>query len=260
MKTWLLLIVAGVLVGASPASARIIRRQSTPSESWNPAVPTTWSPLFPFTIGGGFEFQTDSDQTEYDFPLFVEYNFSETIKLTLEPDFVYIDSNNPDTPSVGGIGDLETSVEWEFLRERRYRPALTAVGLIKWPTASNAALGNPGEDYTLGLIASKDFVFLDVDLSALYTFTGDPDQQDTVELALAAQYPLNRKFDLIAELADTIETGHGASGRAGNDFEGTVGVAWHVNSYLKLEQGFSINTDGNWQILVGWEFSFAGED
>ncbi len=260
MRARLILIAAGLLVVAQPVSAKIIRRQFTPSETWDPALSTTWSPLLPLTIGGGFEFQTDSEQSEYDFPLFLEYNFSETFKLTIEPDFVYIDSNSPDVTSVGGFGDLETSVEWEFLRERRYRPALTAVGLIKWPTASDPDLGDPGEDYTAGLIASKDFVYVDVDLSALYTFSGDPDQQDTVEIALAAQYPLNRKFDLVAELVDTIETGHGAPGRAGNDFEGTVGIAWHVNSYLKLEQGFSISTDGRWQILFGWEFSFAGED
>ena len=259
MRTWLILIAAGMLTAAQPVYARIIRRQFTPSETWNPALPTTWSPLLPFTIGGGFEFQTDSQQSEYDFPLFLEYNFSEMFKLTIEPDFVYIDSKSPDVRSVGGVGDLETSIEWEFLRERRYRPALTAVGLIKWPTASDPDLGDPGEDYTLGLIASKDFVYVDVDLSALYTFSGDPDQQDTVEIALAAQYPLNHKFDLVAELADIIETGHGAPGRAGNDFEGTVGIAWHVNSYLKLEQGFSISTDGTWQILLGWEFSFAGD-
>jgi len=254
------LIVAGMLATAEPVLARIIRRQVTPSETWNPAIPTTWSPLLPLTIGGGFEFQNDSDQSEYDFPLFVEYNFSETVKLTVEPEFVYIDSNSTNVTSVGGLGDLETSVEWEFLRERRYRPALTAVGLIKWPTASNAELGSPGEDYTAGLIASKDFVYVDLDLSALYTYSGDPDQQDTVEISLAAQIPLNHKLDLLAELVDTIETGYGAPGAGKNDFEGTLGVAWHVNNYLKLEQGIGISTDGTWQILFGWEFSFAGED
>ncbi len=259
MRTWLILIVAGVLVLAQPVSARIVRTKVTPSERWLAAVPTTWSPLLPLTIGGGFEFQTDEDQTEYDFPLLMEYNFAETLKLTVEPDFVYIDSKSKDGSSVGGVGDLETSVEWEFLRERRYRPALTAVGLIKWPTATHAELGSPGEDYTAGLIASKDFVYVDVDLSALYTFAGDLDQQDTVEIALAAQYPLNIRIDLLAEAVDTIETGYGAPGRAGNNFEGTVGVAWHVTEYLKLEQGFSISTDGTWQLLFGWEWSFAGD-
>ena len=223
-------------------------------------MPPTWAPLLRLTVGGGFEFQVDDEQAEYDFPLLLEYNFSEMLKLTIEPEFVYIDSDSKEVDSVGGVGDTETSIEWEFLRERRYRPALTAVGLIKWPTATNSELGDPGYDYSPGLIVSKDLVYLDVDLSALYTFSGDPDQQDTVELAAAAEIPLNAKFDLLAEVVGTIETGYGAPGRAVNELEGTVGCAWQATPYLRLEQGISISTDGTWQLLFAWEWSFAGED
>ena len=153
--TWSILILAGMLATVRPVSAQILTRSTIrPSESW--------SPLLPLTIGGGFEFQQDHGETEYNFPLLVEYNFTEYVKVSIEPNVTYLETK--DNQSIVGVGDLETSLEWEFLRERRYRPALTAVGVIKYPTASHPDLGSPGWDYGLGLVASKDFVFFDVDL------------------------------------------------------------------------------------------------
>ena len=54
--------------------------------------------------------------------------------------------------TIGGPGDLETSLEYEFIHERRYRPAVSATSIIRWPTASDPDLGTPGRDYSLGLI------------------------------------------------------------------------------------------------------------
>lgn len=88
------------------------------------------------------------------------------------------------------LGDLETSVEYEFLRERRYRPALNAEGAIKWPTATDPDLDTPGRDYSFGLIASKDFVYFDADLNVLYTFVGDAAEPDNLQVALAAEMAL----------------------------------------------------------------------
>ena len=97
-------------------------------------------------------------------------SFSEQLKLNIEPNFVQIVAKSKDARTVGGLGDLETSVEYEFLRERRYRPALGVQGLIKWPTATDPDLGTPGHGYSLGLIATKDFVYFNADINLLYTF------------------------------------------------------------------------------------------
>ena len=56
----LAIIAAAVLMTASPAFGRILRSKQSPSATWNP-----WLPL---TIGSGIEFETDKDQSEYDFP------------------------------------------------------------------------------------------------------------------------------------------------------------------------------------------------
>ena len=245
---WSILIVASLVATAQPVSARILTTKPTPSETWNP--------ILPLTIGGGFEFQTDRQQSEYDFPMLLEYNFSEQLKATVEPNFVYIESKSTNVTSVGGVGDLETSMEWEFLRERRFRPALTLEGIIKWPTAAHPDLGSPGRDYSLGLIASKDLVFVDVDLGVRYTSIGDPQGHDNFEVTVAGELPLNHFWSLEGESVTAIETGHG--GRT--DTEGTVGVLWHATKHLKLEVGGTLKSDGTWQVISAWEWSFAGED
>jgi len=258
---WSFLVAAGVLSVCS-SSARILRTRQTPSERWDP-----WMPI---TIGSNIEIETDNEQSQYEFPMFLEYNFSQTLKLSLEPNVVHISPKVKDGRTVTGIGDLETSLEYEFLRERRYRPALTAEGLIRWPTASDPEIGDPGIDYSFGLIASKDLVFVDIDLRALYTFVSDRQEQDSFEVSLAAQWHLNRFFDIEAEVAHSFGTGGiqgqpgsvsgGRLGRTGADLtEGTVGVAWHVTKRVKIEQGAVFGSDGTWQIVFAWEFSFSGD-
>lgn len=172
------------------------------------------------------------------------YTFTEQLKLTIEPNFTYIESKTEDVDTVRGLGDLETSLEYEFLRERRYRPAFAALGLIKWPTATHADIGEPGRDYSLGLIASKDFIFFDLDLNVLYTFVGSRELEDTLELSLAGEYHVNHFVDVIAEVVTTIGTGgiRGAPGTlgglggsgSGNDMEGTLGLAQRISRHLKL--------------------------
>jgi hypothetical protein len=196
MRSWWILICAGIIAATQPVSARIIQTKPSPSE--------TWSPLLSLTVGGGFEFETDHERSEYDFPFLVEYNFTEMLRATIEPNFAYIRSKSPNVRSVGGTGDLETSMEWEFLRERRFRPALTMEGIVKWPTASDPDLGDPGRDYSFGLIASKDFVYLDVDLGLRYTFVGDPEAHDNFELTVAGEWPLNHRLSVLMESVTAI--------------------------------------------------------
>src|SRR5438105_626940 len=186
-------VMATLLAAFAPIlSARILHTKPPPSETWNPWVP--------FTLGSGVEFETNREKSQYDFPMLIEYNFSERLKLSLEPDITHIEAKTNNARSITDFSDLETSVEYEFLTERRYRPALTVQGTIKWPTATDSDLGSPGTDYTLGLIASKDLVYVDLDLSALYTFIGDPKEKDALEVSLAAECPLNHFFDIEAEV------------------------------------------------------------
>jgi len=254
--------VAAVFIAVAHAPARILHTKIPPSE--------TWDPWLPFTLGSGVEYERDSEQRQLDFPMLLEYNFTQTLKLTVEPNIVYILPKRKGVREVGAFGDLETTVEYEFLRERRYRPGLTALGSIRWPTATDRDVGDPGRDYSLGLIASKDLVFVDVDLSAIYTFVGGRQSQDAVEISAAGNWHVNHFFDIEGEVVHTFGAG-GIHGRAGSlsgigtggrgiDLtEGTLGVAWHITKRLKIEQGGILRSDGTWQVVFAWEFSFAGD-
>src|SRR5207244_6202134 len=98
-------------------SAKILHTRQEPSANWDP-----WLPL---TIGSGIEFETNKEDTQYDFPMLLEYNFTQTLKLTIEPAVEHISAKVKGGRTVTGLGDMEASLEYEFVRERRYRPALT---------------------------------------------------------------------------------------------------------------------------------------
>ena len=254
------LLVAGILAAVLPASARITRSRPSPSSAT--AAPDRLSsllaPLYSLVIGGGVEYETDDEQTEYGFPILIEYNFSEWLQLTIEPQFTRIAGKTPEVRSVSGFGDLETTLAYEFLRERRYRPALSMAGGIRWPTAADPDLGDPGRDYTLGLIASKDFIFVNLDLNVLYTFIGDHEANDEVEVSLAAGWRVNHFLEVITEVASVTRTGRLRAGPS-NETEATVGVAWQINKHLKFEQGIVFKEHGIWQAVFAWEWSFGGD-
>ncbi len=255
-------IAAGLMLAALPASARIARSRTSASSTPAAAgVSPLWNPLYSLVIGSGFEYQSDSEQTEYGFPILIEYNFSERLKLTVEPKFANIVGKTPDVRSVSGFGDLETTLDYEFLRERRYRPALSVEGKIRWPTAGDPDLGNSGRDYTFGLIASKDFVFVNLDLNVLYNFIADREQGDTVEVSLATGWRLGHYVELIAEVSTVAPTGSlRSSGNGGrNETEGLIGLAWQVNKHLKIEQGVVFKEHGIHEFVFAWEWSFGGD-
>jgi len=245
------LVTLAVLAGTGPAFAQSTIYKTRKSAS------STWSTVLPLTIGSGFEFETNKDQTEWGFPILIQYNFTETLQVSLEPAFGHIKGKTEDVRTVGGLSDLETSIDWEFLRERRWTPALGFEGTIRWPTASHPELGNRNHDYSVGLVLSKDMVFFDLDSNVIYTFSGDRDVQSDLEISVAAEYPLSRWLDLDAEFVQTIETGRGRSDRPR---EVTFGVSWHIDPFWTIEYGTQVRSDRSWQLLLGWQYSFGGND
>jgi Putative MetA-pathway of phenol degradation len=247
---FVLLIAVGAVAGARPSDAQSTIYRTRKSAS------STWSPVLPLTIGSAFEFETNKERTEWGFPVLIQYNFTETLQMSLEPSFGHIKENTDDTHRVGGLGDLETSLDWEFLRERRWTPALGLEGTIRWPTASDPDLGDRNHDYSVGLVLSKDLALFELDSNVIYTFSGDREQPSGLEISIAAEYPLTRWLDLDAEFVQIIETGPGRSQRPR---EFTFGIGWHVNSFLTIEYGTELNSDGSWQQLLGWQYSFGGD-
>ncbi len=247
------LLTAALLAGAPPAVARLKKTRSSASST--ATTPSLLTPFYSLIVGGGVEYQSDDEQTEWGFPILIEYQFSERITLTIEPMFASIRGKQPGVRSVSGFGDLETTLDYEFLRERRYRPAFSVEGKIRWPTAADPDLGERGRDYTLGLIASKDLVLIAVDLNVLYTFSGDRAREDTIEIALGVGWRVNRYVDLIGEVSHVRRMGRSDQ----SETEGTVGLAWQVSEFLKCEQGIVFKEHGIREVVFAWEWNFGGE-
>ena len=58
------------------------------------------------------------------------------------------------------------------------------------------------------LTFSKDMAFADIDLDVLYTFVGSREEQNTLDIALASEYPIvNHLLSVIGEVVHTVGTG-----------------------------------------------------
>lgn len=69
------LLLAGVLaLIAMPCEARILKTRS--GEIRRP---------LDLTVGSGFEYETDGEESEYGFPFLVEYALARPLKLSVEP-------------------------------------------------------------------------------------------------------------------------------------------------------------------------------
>ncbi len=259
-----LCVAASLVASAVPSEARILKTRR-PGQLAGPLQ---------LTIGSGFEYETDGEESEYGFPFLAEYGFTEAIKLSVEPSFVLIRKKLGG--SISGLGDLESTLTWEFPTERRYRPGLAVEGTVKWPTARSGDLGTGERDIALGAIVSKEFVACDLDLNAVYTFIGDPPGvglQDVLEISLASEYHLSPSLDLLAEVV----TASGAGGRRGSpgsigsfaniggpeqgqsETEATLGLARRFNDFFKVELGAVIKSGPAVQTVLAWEWDFGGE-
>jgi hypothetical protein len=256
------LIVSSLLISSKPSSARILKTR----------MPGQYQELA-LTVGSGFEYETDGEESEYGFPFLVEYGFTKILKLSIEPSYTLV--RKKAGGSLHGPGDLETTITCEFPTERRYRPGLSLEGTVKWPTAPRGDLGTGKSDYSLGAIVSKEFVQFDLDLEGLYTFVGDPPGvhlQNTLETSLAAEWHLTPSLDLEGEAVTAIGAGgrfHGTPGslsgfgniggpeQGQSESEFTLGLAERLTSRFKLEEGAILKSGGSWQSVVAWEFDFG---
>lgn len=260
----LALLVAAVLLAAPSASARILKTRSAKVSDRPLAL----------TVGSGFEYETDGEESEYGFPFLAEYALRDWIKLRAEPSFVLVRKKAGGV--ISGPGDLETAVALEFPTERRHRPGLGLEGIVKWPTAPRGDLGTGKTDFTLGGIVSKEFVRFDLDLNAAYTWVGDPpglSLKDTFEASVAGEWRLNSRWSLESEVV----TAGGAGGRfrshtitrsgfaniggpeqGQSESEWTIGVIQQRSEWLKVEAGVVMKSGNSYQFLFAWEWDFGG--
>ena len=241
-----------VLVLATPALAQstVFRTRRSASSSWNP--------LLPLTFGVGVDFEHGGDQRDLAVPMLVEYNFTQWFRMTAETGVKFRDSTDPEIGKTEGLEDLETGLDFEFLHERRYTPSLTLVGLIRWPTATDPDVGDPGTDYSVGFTAAKDCVYFDLESNLVFTYATAAERPNLIELAISSTYPLNYKWELQLEGVFTFGVS-GANASQADETEGTFGFSWQITPFQSLESGVLYKNDGTWGVSVGWAYSFGGE-
>jgi hypothetical protein len=254
--------LTAMLGNAAPALARILKTRR-PAEYRELAL----------TLGSGFEYETDSEESELGIPFFAEYGLTKELKLGVEPGFVLL--RRKQGGATGGMGDLETTLTCELSTERRYRPGLAFEGVVKWPTARRGELGTGETDYSLGVILSKELPRLDLEVNGIYTFIGRPTGvplQNTFEISAAAEWHLTFDLDLEGEVVTSAGAGGGfhrppgGLGGFGNiggpeqgqsETEETLGLAKMITRRFKLEAGLVLKSGGSFQTVAGWEYDFG---
>jgi hypothetical protein len=222
-------------------------------------------------VEGTFEYQTSTDGTETAVPLDIEYGVLDRLELAVEP--VLYTSINPDKgKSASGFGDVETTLTWLVLPEQGWQPAFAIAGEVKFPTANSDLIGTGQTDYRVIAIASKLFGSVDVHANLGYTFPGSPpgvQLMNYYDYALAAEYHVNPKFDLVTEVvgnASSLDQPEGTQSgggeptvtpeAAGNEVVGMIGARYVPTRNVALALGITYDNNHAWLFRPGITWSF----
>ncbi len=213
-----------------------------------------------FKVECVYEHQFSSEGSEVATPTAIEYGVRDDLELLIEP--VFYTSIRPKTGAKAtGLGDLEATLTYRVIPESGNRPAFAVAGEAKIPTTDNVLIGTGKADYTGYLIASKRVHSVDVHGNLGYTIIGQPSGphlNNIVDYALAAEFHLNPRSDLVAEfIGNTSSTseGEGADAEgsvnpeaAGGEMVGLIGGRWHATPVTTLALG--ITYDNNSAVLL----------
>lgn len=155
-----------------------------------------------FEAGAALELQTSPNGKEYAVPLAFEFGVSKRLEVLIEP--VPVTSiRPPGSAAATGFGDVETTLTYLLRPEKLSCPALALGGEIKIPTAHNRQIGSGKFDYRLYGIASKRMGQFDLHANLGYNIIGAPAgvrTRNPLDLELAAEWFVNKKFNLFAEV------------------------------------------------------------
>ncbi|CAN5606228.1 hypothetical protein BH10BAC5_BH10BAC5_22020 [soil metagenome] len=246
-------------------------------------------PLLPgqFEIGTGVEFQTSNEGTEIAVPLSVEYGISKSISLLVEPvAFTRIQTKN--IPTANGIGDLEFTLFYQILSEKKNSPAISIAGEVKLPTANNRQIGTGKTDYTPFIIISKTMGPFFTSLNLGYTFVGNPDNinaNDLFNFSAGTIYTITPSSIIFAEVyGNTVAFGgsetsaekmHGSTKKitqkdvktllaenttelSGGELIGAAGFGYYLQKDLLISLGVSYDNNNAILFRPGIQWKFGG--
>lgn len=235
-------------------------------------------PLLPrqFEVGTGLEFQTSKEGNESALPLAIEYGLSKKFTLLVEP--VGFTSILPKMgPYAKGIGDLEITLFYQIVSEKRVLPSISISGEIKIPTAHNTLIGTGKTDYTPFIIISKTTGKLYTSINLSYTFLGKPSgvvANNLFNYAIGTIFNASLKSILFAELYGNtsslggIETPEGVISTnpnlntaelSGGETVGAIGYGYYLKKELLISFGVSFDNNNAILFRPGIEWKFGGK-
>ncbi len=233
------------------------------------------NPLIPhqMELGAAMEFQTSKEGTENALPLSIEYGLSKKFTLLVEP-VAFTTINPKKGASTTGFGDLEVTLFYQLMSEKKTWVSMSLSGEVKLPTANNILIGTGKTDYTPFLIFSKTTGPFFTSLNLSYTFLGKPKgvvANNLFNYAIGTVYTISPKSILFGEVFGNTSALGGAEvpeGQApvdtvsinqeisGGETVGCIGYGYYPNKNLQLS--FSINYDNNNALLfrpgIIWKF------
>ena len=162
------------------------------------------NPLLPqqVELGAAIEFQTSKEGTENALPLSIEYGISRKLTVLVEP--VAFTNIHPKVgTSTTGLGDLEITLFYQLMSEKKSWISMSLSGEVKLPVANNALIGTGKTDYTPFLIFSKTTGAFFTSANLSYTFLGKPkgvNANNLFNYAIGTIYTLSPKSILFAEV------------------------------------------------------------
>lgn len=207
-----------------------------------------------FEASGAVEYQTAPEGTEVATPLAFEYGIIDNLEIMLEPT-VYT-AILPNTGSKAtGLGDVEITLNYNFLPEKGAVPALAVAGEWKIPTAKNVNIGTGVADYAGYLIASKHLGSFTLHGNFSYTIVGQPagaTLDNLYAFSFALEQHLSQHWEWVAEVLgnDTFTTSSASLENpvtpeaTGGEFFGTIGLRYLVNPNFALSLGATWDNNG----------------
>lgn len=231
-------------------------------------------PLKPhqFEVGAGLEFQTSAEGTETALPIAVEYGLSKKFTLLVEP-VPYTSINPKSGMSATGVGDLEVTLFYQIVSERKILPSISISGEVKIPTAKNQLIGTGKTDYSPFLIMSKTTGPFFTSLNLSYTFLGKPKGVDVANLfnyALGTIYTTSPHSIIFGEVYGNTSAAGGAESPdgtstststelAGGETVGAVGYGYYLHDNMLLSMGISYDNNNAILFRPGIEWKFGGK-
>ena len=254
------------------AFATFLAVLATPPKSVYATQPLETETARPLKKGAGtadiaYEYQTSSEGHEAAIPLALEYGITDRLEILAEP-VPYTAIRPKHGAHSTGAGDTETTLTYLLKGETASAPALALAGEVKFPTAKKNDIGTGKTDYNLTLIASKKYGAWDTHFNVGYSVLGEPAGMKLKNIwnyALAGEYRLNSKYELVGEILGDTESSAkagdagataGAREAAGGEFVCMLGARYNAGKQIIL--GLGITYDNNQAFLLRpgltWEF------